>query len=211
MFNNRSFDEIMRVLRVLKLEFGSDLNVCAVDEESLGADSLEDGPKYRKMRALPRVIQQMIERISGSTISALAKTDDIWDREATMGTSIAQCGEHGKTLAFVGLVHAMDLSRIGQAISWANAIQYTALLLGTERVSSLALSQGYPDESERFPGFKKACLDATAALTPQAVSARSIDPKLNDCFTVSSGAESFSYTSLFDAFVIGPPGTKISD
>jgi len=208
MFDNSHYDSILRQLRSLKLS-GLKFNVCAVDEPALDADTSDSGPKFQKLSAMPEAIRLMIERLSESPLEAIAKTDAAWDREARMGLNIAQCGNGlGKTLAFVGLIHALDLERTKLQIKWANAIQYTKKL---RSVSSLALWHAYLHEQELLPIFKKSCIDRTKNRALQVVDNNKIDESLAPCFTITEGSYSFSYQYSFDGFVIGPAGIKIDE
>ena len=208
MFNNSIYDDVMRLLRELKLRYRDRFTACAIDESSLPPDSSADGEKLRKLQKLPTKVRLEIEHRAKTTLEAIATTEGAWDREATMGVNIANCGGGtGKTLAFVGTIHASNFGRIRKA-EWANAIQYTAIARG-RKAGSIGLWQSIVVPSESLPFLKAECIEAQKDQTLQFVAKSQIRKNLDVCFDYSDQEAKFSFRDLYDGFVIGPPGTRI--
>lgn len=214
MFNNSFYDEVMRLLRTLKLSHPNKFTVCAIDDSGLKPDTSDDGPNYQKLLTLPEKTRQMIQQISGLNIQQVAKSETDWTRETSMGVNIAKCGEgkgKGKTIAFVGLFHALNLQRAKLKMAWANAIQYSANLVGENKVAAIGLWQTYLDEPYELPNFKSKCQNLTKNIDLIALDYDKVPKQFEDCFAVTTGDKTSSYLPLFDGFIIGPPGTKISE
>lgn len=216
MFNVSEYDAIMRLMKQIWISKKGAVTFCAIDARGVNPDTQDDGPKYKVLKALPQAIQNELVKISGKSIELLARNDYAYERESTIGANVASCASRSKkTIAYVGLGHAVRTERIVATSDWRTAARYTEVALRGKSVKSALIAQGYFDpydpQTKSFPVFSEKCLSADLVTDFAGFAAGSTPREFDACLVVASpdGKGSVSYAKAFDYIVAGPKGSKI--
>ena len=141
----------------------------------------------------------------------LAVDDFGWYRDMKMGVDVAECAANGgKTLVFVGAMHAFRSLASKQPDAIINAFSAAQILMHKRRVSTLLLAQDTSSSSGPFylPGL----LEAEKTLVGNILTTRDdIPSKLKKFFKMEEDDHEIDSTIFFDYYDFGPQSAEIAD